>query len=273
MTGAIRLTVAGAPRDLEDRLFELLADIPGSWTRLGDAVSVWVDPAHLTETSAALASAGLAFTQEAEEARDFVAEAAALQRPVEVGRYLLDPHDGERATAPGERVRLHVPAERAFGTGSHESTRLAMRLLLAQDLRGKRVLDVGCGAGTLAFVAVAEGAARAVAFDVDPDAAFATRAGARRNALAGVSPFAGPIEALSLSSAFDAVFANLIAEELAPLLSGIVLRMRSGGTLVTSGQLGERRGAWEETLAAAGLSVLGSEVEGEWIGFVARKGA
>jgi ribosomal protein L11 methyltransferase len=220
-----------------------------------------------------MAEAGLAFDVAREEARDWVAEAAALQKSVVVGSYLLDPHEGERATPAEGRTRLHVPAERAFGTGSHESTRLALRLLLEAPLAGARVLAVGCGAGTLAFVAALEGAARAVAFDIDPDAAFATRAGARRNGTARVAPFAGPTEALSADAPFDVVVANMIAEELAPLLPEIARRMRAGALLVTSGQLAERRDEWDGVLRRAGFEPERELTEGEWIGWSARRSA
>lgn len=251
----------------------MLAEIPASWTRRGASIAVWVEPGDAEAARAALRDAGHAWDEEAEEERDWLAEAAALQKAVTVGRYLLDPHDGARATPPGDRVRLHIPAERAFGTGSHESTRLALRLLLDLRLDGARLLDVGCGAGTLAFVAVREGARSAVAFDVDPDAAFATRAGARRNRLSRVAAFAGPVEALSPKAVFDVIVANMIAEELAPLLPSLARRLGGGGRLVTSGQLGERRAEWERVLCAAGFAVEATETEGEWIGFVARTGA
>lgn len=273
MSGSVRLTLGGATPALEERLFDLLAEIPSSWSRRGEALTIWVEPEQAGEARRALAEAGLAFAVEREEERDWVAEAAALQRSVVVGRYLLDPHDDARATEPGGRTRLHVPAERAFGTGSHESTRLALRLLLERRLEGARVLDVGCGAGTLAFVAALEGAAHAVAFDIDPDAAFATRAGARRNRTPRVTTFAGPIEALSPRARFDVVVANMIAEELGPLLAEIARRMNGGALLVTSGQLAERREEWGVVLRRAGFEPELEVTEGEWIGWAARRSA
>ena len=116
-----------------------------------------------------------------EKSTDWVAESAALRKAVLVERYLFDPHDGDLATAPPPGVRrLFLPAVRAFGTGSHESTRLAVRLLLSEDLRGARVLDVGCGTGTLAFVAALEGRAPGRGFRRRPARRLRdARAGAR----------------------------------------------------------------------------------------------
>ena len=175
---------------------------------------------------------------------------AALRRAVLVEPYLFDPHDGTLASAPPPGVRrLFLPAVRAFGTGSHESTRLAVRLLLSEDLRGACVLDVGCGTGTLAFVAALEGARHVVAFDVDPHAAFATREQARTNGIPRVSAFAGLLEALRDKARFDVIVANMIHEELVPILPALHARLAPEGRLLCSGQLVERRGEWENLLS------------------------
>jgi ribosomal protein L11 methyltransferase len=229
---------------------------------------VWVKPRDLEAALSGLAALGADGLPTFEETpRDWVAESAALRRAVLVERYLLDPHDDELATAepPGVR-RLFLPAVRAFGTGSHESTRLAVRLLLSEDLRGARVLDVGCGTGTLAFVAALEGARHVVAFDVDPHAAFATREQARANGIPRVWAFAGLLEALRDEAQFDVIVANMIHEEIAPLLPSVRARLAPGGRLLCSGQLVERRGEWNDLLRRNGFHSVRSIAENEWFG-------
>jgi ribosomal protein L11 methylase PrmA len=233
-------------------------------------LSVWVSSSDLSEALRELEGLGVplsaVFTFE-EISTDWVAASAALRTSVLVDRYLFDPHDGDLATPapPGVR-RLHLPAVRAFGTGSHESTRLAVRLLLAEDLRGARVLDVGCGTGTLAFVAALEGAARVVAFDLDREAAFATREQARANAVPRVAAFAGPLEALFPAARFDVIAANMIHEETAPLLAGLHALLAPGGRLLCSGQLAEREWEWEILLRKNGFRKVRSLRENEWLG-------
>ncbi len=230
-------------------------------------LTVWVDSEDLPAALAALDALGAPGLPTFEEnPRDWVAESASLRKAVTVERYLFDPHDGDLATPapPGVR-RLYLPAVRAFGTGSHESTRLAVWLLLAEDLRGARVLDVGCGTGTLAFVAALEGASRVVAFDLDREAAFATREQARANGVPRVCAFAGPLEALAPGARFDVIAANMIHEETAPLLPALRARLAPGGRLLCSGQLVEREGEWEGLLRKEGFRKVRSLRENEWL--------
>ncbi|MEO8585068.1 MAG: 50S ribosomal protein L11 methyltransferase [Acidobacteriota bacterium] len=231
-------------------------------------VLVWVDSADVPAALASLAQIGAAGLSTFEEIpRDWVAESAALRKSVLVSSYLLDPHEGNLATVPPPGVRrLFLPAVRAFGTGSHESTRLAIRLLLVEEFAGRRVLDVGCGTGTLAFVAALEGARHVVAFDLDPDAAFATREQARANGIPRVATFAGPLEALGKSSRFDVIVANMIHEEFAPLLPTLRARLAPGGRLLCSGQLVERRWEWEDLLRKTGFRLVRSITENDWLG-------
>jgi ribosomal protein L11 methyltransferase len=266
---ALRFTIANAGTDVEDRLFEVLAEIPSSWTRDGSSVAVWVEQHDAEAARAALHTARLASESSIEEDRDWVSAAADLQRPVEVGSYLLDPHEGARATPAGARTRLFVPATRAFGTGSHESTRLALRLLLEEGVRGRRVLDLGCGAGTLAMVAAKEGAGFVAALDIDPDAAFETRDLSRVNGVS-VAPVAGPLAALGSGSRFDVVVANMIHEELAPLLAGVRASLAPAGRFLTAGQLAERQWLWAEALTEAGFAVEAEIKENGWTGTRAR---
>jgi ribosomal protein L11 methyltransferase len=253
----------------EEILFEGLGELQFSSTAAPDGrLFLWVDSNDLDDALAALAALGARGLSTFEEkSTDWVAESAALRRAVLVGRYLFDPHDADLATAPPPGVRrLFLPAVRAFGTGSHESTRLAVRLLLAEDVRGARVLDVGCGTGTLAFVAALEGACHVVAFDVDREAAFATRGQARANAIPRVSTFAGSLEALCEEARFDVVVANLIQEEIASLLPALHAHLAAGGRLLCSGQLVERRGEWEDLLRKGGFRSVRSLQENEWLG-------
>jgi len=262
MPDAVRLTL---PVSAEPGLEEALADLAVSWSLLGEGLSVWVSEEDAAEVEDRLAAAGLpVLRRELEPERDWIAEAAALQRPVAAGGVVLDPHEPPSAD-PASRRRLHLPAERAFGTGSHESTRLALRLLVPAIPAGGTVLDIGCGAGTLALVARLGGARRALGFDLDVEAPLASRLNARRNGVAGCAFWAGLLESLSPVARFDLVVANMLQEEVGPLLPGLAALLPAGGLLVTSGQLVRREGEFLTLLGEAGFRPTRLASEGEWL--------
>lgn len=273
LEGAARFVLPAALADpVEEDLFEWFGEIPFSAARgAARELVIWVRRTDAAAAKAVLGSHGVGDVSPLEDPpRDWVAEAATLRRSVAVGRYLLDPHDGALAASPAPgQVRLLLPAARAFGTGSHESTRLALGLLLTERLDGRRVLDVGCGAGTLAFVAALEGAARVVAFDVDLDAALATREHARANGIRRVGVLAGPLASLGGDARFDVIVANMIREEVAPLLPGLKSRLARGGRLLNSGLLLEREREWEDLLKRNGFRVVRTLAENEWLGTAA----
>lgn len=139
--------------------------------------------------------------------------------------------------AAGEHVVILEPG-RAFGTGLHETTSLVAEVLRDTPLAGARVLDVGCGSGVLALVALSLGASEARAIDVDPDAVAVTRENAGRNAVGDrVVADDAPVE--RLTDAYPVVLANIEARTLAQLAPAILARVAPGGRLVLSGILAE----------------------------------
>lgn len=268
MAGAVRFDL---PPDAEPALGEALGDLLASWSVREGRLSVWLSEEDADDAAERLALAGIHLLgRETEPERDWVAEAAALQRPVAAGRLVLDPHEPPSAD-PGGRTRLFLPAERAFGTGSHESTRLALRLLLEEVPRGGTVLDVGCGAGTLALAARVAGARRAFGFDLDLEAPFASRLNAARNRLTGCAFWGGLLSSLSRSARFDLVVANMLQEEVGPLLPELGSLLAPRGRLVTSGQLVAREGEFLGLLRSAGLRPARLASEGEWLGTLSER--
>ena len=123
----------------------------------------------------------------------------------------------------------------AFGTGTHATTALCLEWLDSIDLRGKTVLDYGCGSGILAVAALKLGAESACAVDIDPQAVLATGQNAAVNGVADkliVMQEAGPAGAR-----FDVVLANILATTLTEMAAPISDSLRPGGALALSGIL------------------------------------
>lgn len=139
----------------------------------------------------------------------------------------------DHTAGAGDLVIVLDPG-RAFGSGSHESTRLALAALEQVVRPGDAVLDVGCGSGVLAIAAALLGAGAVTAVDVDPEAVAATRANADRN---GVALTVEPGSAADVAGRFDVVVANLLIGVQRVLAPALDTRVAPGGTLVISGLL------------------------------------
>ncbi len=159
-------------------------------------------------------------------------------RPLRIGRRLLVTPPWE---CPDDEGRLVVVIEpgRAFGTGSHGSTRGCLELLERALAREpvERALDVGTGSGILAIAAARLGAASVTGLDLDPDAVAAARANAARNAVADrVHVALGGCEAWPGSPA-PLVLANLLAPALVALAPTLGRCCTAGGRLIAGGLL------------------------------------
>jgi ribosomal protein L11 methyltransferase len=138
---------------------------------------------------------------------------------------------------PTERVLVLEPG-RAFGTGLHETTSLVAEVLAdrAERFRGQSVLDVGCGSGILSLVALALGAGRVRALDVDPEAVLVTRENAARNGMSeSLLVDDTPIE--NVGGSYAAIAANIEARTLVELAPALMRCVSPGGLVVLAGIL------------------------------------
>ena len=200
--------------------------------------------------------------------------------PVEVSERLRIRTSFETRPPRACQRDLVIDPGQAFGTGGHESTRLALAWIDA--LRGELgaapgILDVGTGSGVLALAALALGAPRALGCDLDPLAAQATRENARANGLGDrLDVFVGSSDALARGARFAGIAANLLSREIDPIFEPLAAHVQRGGWLVISGLLESEGERFAQRAERAGLRPDGvrREVDGSgaaWVALLMRR--
>lgn len=188
-------------------------------------------------------------------------------------------HIGKRLTvAPSwklpkdenERVVIQIDPGMAFGTGTHETTRLCLEAI-ERYWQGGSLLDVGTGTGILAIcAALLRPGSRVVGIDIDPRAVEVARENVEINKVSRrVELLEGQPGALS--DAFDVVVANLTAEVIVDLMPELADRVAKTGLMILSGVLSSLVGDVERSLAAASFTVIERGNAGEWTAIVALK--
>ena len=180
--------------------------------------------------------------------------------------------DGMPEEQETDAFQVYLSPGLAFGTGNHPTTRLCLNQIVedadAGLIAGSRVLDVGCGSGILAIVALKLGARNAWCLDTDETAVRAVR---DNLVMSGVSERAhvlhGSVPNPKLPNArFDYVLANITSRVLTDLAVSLVDSVEEGGTILASGILEEQSSSVQEAFLATGLVSLSAvRQEGDWV--------
>jgi len=166
-------------------------------------------------------------------------------------------------------IVIDITPRMAFGTGTHETTRLCIQLLESHLEPSQSVLDVGTGSGILAIAAAKLGASTVLALEIDEDAVENAKENIIQNqAEDRVSVYTGSIDFLE-PQRFDCILANIDKQTLIHLLPRLKPYMYSGSKLILSGVLTSERSDMEAFLSSTGFRILEAREEGEWVGLVA----
>lgn len=192
-------------------------------------------------------------------------------KPVPLGRVTIVPAWESYEAKDGEVV-IKMDPGMAFGTGTHETTRLVIRLMQDEDLTDKKVLDVGTGSGILSICASKLGARSCNAYDIDPVAVKV----ARENALAdgctnitvGVSDLLYGVD--KSVAPYDFCVANIVSDIIIRMLPDIKKYLCDGASLILSGIIGDRADEVREAVVKQGFTVEREITENDWVGMFVR---
>jgi ribosomal protein L11 methyltransferase len=200
-------------------------------------------------------------------------------QPLRVGkRLMIVPAWLHPPLAPGD-IEIRLDPGMAFGTGTHPSTQLCLKIIERHLAPGTSMIDLGTGSGILSIAAARLGSGPILALDIDPEAVRVAGENARANGVADKIVVAKASLAEVLADQFGLswrstplVVANILANVLVPMLeNGLATLVAPGGLLVLAGILDKQAYRIIAALEAAGLSIAAQEQMEDWVAFIARK--
>ena len=190
-------------------------------------------------------------------------------KPTKVGEKIVVKPIWEEYEAKDGELVVDLDPGMAFGTGTHETTRMCIQSLEKYVKEDSTVFDVGCGSGILAIAAAKLGAKLAVGVDLDPVAVESSIENVGYNKLKNIEILHGNLVEV-IDGKADIVVANILAEIICILTDDFKRVLKDGGVFITSGIIHDRVDMVCEKLEATGFEVMEKNRDGEWNCIVAK---
>lgn len=190
-------------------------------------------------------------------------------KPTKIGERIVVKPIWEEYDAKENELVLELDPGMAFGTGTHETTRMCIQALDKYVKEDSTVFDVGCGSGILAIAAAKLGAKKAIGVDLDPVAVESANENVGLNNLDNIEILYGNLVEV-IDGKADIVVANIIAEVICILTEDVKRVLKKDGYFITSGIIHDRVDMVTNKLEETGFEVLEINKDGEWNCIVAK---
>lgn len=197
----------------------------------------------------------------------------AYYKPIEIGEKIVIVPAWEKYNAPEGKLVVRMDPGMAFGTGSHETTRLVIGLLEKYIKEGQRVLDVGCGSGILAICAAKLGAKECRAYDIDPVAVKVARENVKDSGLSNVTCDTSDLlrGVDKTGGTYDVICANIVADIIIRMTPDVGELMGDNSVILASGIICERADDVISCFEKHGLKIIERAEENGWCALVVGK--
>lgn len=193
-------------------------------------------------------------------------------KPMPVGNRLLIRPTWEDEYDSCGRAVLHLEPGLAFGSGTHDTTRLCLEALENYVSGGEKVLDVGCGSGILAVASLLLGAKEALGIDIDELAVKTARENGEINGFSEPRlRFVQGDMTDKVTEKYDVIVANIVADIIILLCKDIKSFMADNSVFITSGIIEQRENDVVAAFEENGLIIKERRQSGGWLSFTVTK--
>ncbi len=196
----------------------------------------------------------------------------AYYKPIKIGERLVIVPAWEKYTPAEGELIVRMDPGMAFGTGTHETTRLVIKLLEAYTKEGCRMLDVGTGSGILAICASKLGAGECRAYDIDPMAVRVANENIKDSGLSNITcEVSDLLRQVDKSKPYDLICANIVADIIIRMTPDVGELMHKDTVLLASGIIMERSEDVVECFEKHGFRIVERLEENGWCGLAVMK--
>lgn len=178
-------------------------------------------------------------------------------------KFVVKPTWREYEPEEGELL-IELDPGRAFGTGSHPTTSLCLKIMEENIKEGDSVIDVGTGSGILMVAAQRLGASEVYGTDIDELAVESAKENLALNKIEDAKVYLGDLISVVKDKKFDVVVANILADVLLLLLKDISRVVKKDGLVVFSGIIEDKLPLLEKEVRGLGLEILEVKADKEW---------
>ena len=197
----------------------------------------------------------------------------AYYKPIKIGEKIVIVPAWEKYEEQSGEIVVRMDPGMAFGTGSHETTRLVIGLLEKYIKGGERVLDVGCGSGILAICASKLGAELCRAYDIDPVAVKVARENIKDSGQTNIScDQSDLLRGVDVADGgYDVICANIVADIIIRMTPDVEKYLNKGGVILASGIILERSEDVVDCFERHGFEIIERVVDNGWCALVVAK--
>ncbi len=197
--------------------------------------------------------------------RDWENEWKNYYKPMRIGKNILIKPTWEKTEVGKDDVLIELDPGMAFGTGTHESTRMCIELMENYLKPGQELLDIGCGSGILSITAAKLGCMKVLGIDIDPVAVKVSHENIGINKVEGIVNVREAVLDDLECKEFDMVVANIVADVIIDISGRVRQFLTKDGIYIVSGIIRDRAEEVRENLTNCGFRMVEEKSSGEWV--------